>query len=260
MPVALEFGGTPVKLGELQGAVEDYTASQSAEFGVEHDHQGRHTKPLQELTVTGDSALNGAVTMGGDVLATGEFDYTLTANTDDLTKADGSPIAAVVIRLQAATPYTLSGIVPPSNNVHLRLLENGGNEVITLLHNADSEAPNRFSLPFGTDYELSSGQIALAKYDPHSEIWRVLTSGGSSVLRSIQRGTILITAGNSSETATIAAVTESKCDLSSLGSVHTVDASMAGVRLDLITPTTVSASRVGTTGDLLVGYQVVEYA
>lgn len=268
MPVALDLGGTPVGLGELQGSVEDFSASVSAAIDAEHDSTGRHTKPLQELSVDGATALGGALTLADDVSFTGRYDVTLTTDTHNLKRPDGRPISAVTIRLQATTAVDLSGLVPPSDTEHLRVLENGGNETITLLHNnSGSEAANRFNAPSAVDVQLRSGEIVLLKYDPSSGIWRLLVGGGQAVIQSVQRGTFTIEGLQSSDTQTITAVDPTKTDVSLLGAYYATGAAiqhiMPGVTLLLTNATTLTATRTGgTSGEgeqVLVAYQVLEY-
>lgn len=268
MPAALDLGGSPVSLAELQAAVEDHSTSLSAEFDAEHDSQGLHTKPFQELEVEGATALGGALTVADDVSFTGRYDVTLTTDTHNLQRPDGRPISAVTIRLQATTAVDLSGLVPPTDFEHLRILENGGNETITLLHNnSGSSAANRFNGPSAADVQLRSGDIVLLKYDPSSGIWRLLVGGGQGVIASVQRGTFTIPGLQPSDTQTITSVDTTKADLSFLGAYYATGASiqhwMPGVILTFVNSTTIQATRTGgTSGEgeqVTVAWQVVEY-
>lgn len=81
-------------------------------------------------------------------------------------------------------------------------------------------------------------------------------------IRSVQRGTITIANGSSSNTATISAVTTGKTSMKLLGSrcgstVVTFTDALAEV--DLTNSTTVTASRNGATGSLTVRYECTEY-
>ncbi len=209
-------GGASASPYALQEATADGFDATEAGFHQEHDADGRHTVPLQELTVAGDVVVGGSTLLGGDVIADGEFDVELTADTHNLAKRDGRAIAEMVIRLQASVGVEWTGLVPPSNANHIRLIENGGNETITMAHNdSGSLAPNRFSLPSARDYLLLSGQIALLKYDPNSEIWRVLAPGGG--VKSVQRVVISYTTGATTASAAINAVDLTRSDISFIG-------------------------------------------
>jgi hypothetical protein len=194
MPVALDFGGTPVSIGELQSGVEDFTISQSAEFAVEHDHQGKHTKPLSALNVVGRSELLGGSILGALLAFGDEFGATLTADTHDLKMADGTPIEEVSIRLQAATPVSVTGLVPVDPTlIQWHLIENGGAATIRFEQNDTVNSTYPFSLPGELDLDLESGGVLFFKWDPHSSVWRCLQSGASMAV--VQRGTITFTAG-----------------------------------------------------------------
>lgn len=84
-----------------------------------------------------------------------------------------------------------------------------------------------------------------------------------SLIKSVQRGTITITGGNSSNTATITAVVLANSLLAwgsnGLNTAGQVDAAMFMARLELTNTTTVTATRGGTTEDLTVPYQVIEF-
>lgn len=217
MPVALDLGGTPVNLGELQSAVEDYTISQSAEFDVEHDHQGRHTKPFTDaFTVTGQASLLGGSILGALLAFDDEFAQTLTATTHDLKKPDGSAIPEVQIRLQAASTFSLTGIVPyDATRGQVHLIENGGAATIRLEHDhASSTYP--FSLPGELDLDLESGGVVLLKWDIHSSIWRCVQAG--SPMATVQRSTITFTNGGANTVdATISAVDFDSAEVRYLG-------------------------------------------
>ncbi len=272
MAVALDLGGTPVNIGELQAAVEDFTVAQSAEFAAEHDSQGRHTI-LSALNVSGAGAIAGALTLGDDLILAGEYDVELTADTHNLQKPDGRPITEAVIRLQASVGVDLTGIVPPTNTSHIRILENGGGETIELIHNSsNSDAANRFSLPGESDYLLLSGQITLLKYDPNSEIWRVLTPGSGGV-RSVQRVRVEWASGAITATHPITAVDISKTVYTLLGERHVVSAGAPTIQnlamLDLTNTTSTVVALLRASGqdagagpitDTHTVVQVVEYA
>ena len=263
MPVALDFGGMPVNSGDLQAGVEDYSASMSAAFDQEHDHQGLHTVPFQELEVTGDATLNGAVSVGDDFLASTTTEVTLTANTNNLALSDGRAISTLTIRLQAGSAYELTGLVHPSEAQHFRVLENGGAATITIAHNdSGSLAANRFSCPGSVDYELLSGAIAFAKYDPSSEVWRLLTNGATTMIASVQAGTIAFTNGGSdSPTATISSVDTTKAFVVYNGFISDNAVAVHGLGVQLTNATTVTGRRASAnnTATITQYFTVVEY-
>jgi len=84
-----------------------------------------------------------------------------------------------------------------------------------------------------------------------------------SPIKSIQRGTITISSGAVSNTATISSVTTSKTQLNFLGSSTTADLSLylAFTRVTLTNSTTVTATRGGAGGHdtTTVSYEVIEY-
>lgn len=80
------------------------------------------------------------------------------------------------------------------------------------------------------------------------------------VLKSVQRGTITITNGNNANTAAITAVNTAKSSITFLGQKSSGTAVVDyRARLGLSSSTIVTATRVGTTDDITVGYQVVEW-
>lgn len=87
-----------------------------------------------------------------------------------------------------------------------------------------------------------------------------LTQFLPGAIKSIQRGTITIAGSSTSNTATITSVNTAKSIISLLGTAST-ETSTANVlaHVALTNATTVTATRGGSTGSLVVGYQVVEY-
>ncbi len=80
------------------------------------------------------------------------------------------------------------------------------------------------------------------------------------IIRSVQRGTIVIANGTASNTATITTVNTTKSIVTFLGTTFTAIAAVdERARLTLTNSTTVTANRVGTTDTVTIGYQVVEY-
>lgn len=81
-------------------------------------------------------------------------------------------------------------------------------------------------------------------------------------IKTIQRGTITISAGNLTATATISSVTTGKTFLNWLGSTPTTvtDQYIRGMaRLDLTNSTTVTATRGNSSDSGIVSYEVVEF-
>lgn len=86
--------------------------------------------------------------------------------------------------------------------------------------------------------------------------------GASSLIASVQRGTITIGSGASSNTATIAAVNLDHSRVVYLGNDTTLDQTdSAFARVALTNSTTVTATRgLSSASDTVVSYEVVEYA
>src|SRR5690348_13736716 len=80
-----------------------------------------------------------------------------------------------------------------------------------------------------------------------------------SLIKLIQRGTITIADATSSNTATITAATLERSRLRHLGYQTVGGESNARNRLTLTNPTTITANRNGSVGDLEVAYEVTEY-
>lgn len=83
----------------------------------------------------------------------------------------------------------------------------------------------------------------------------------TTAIKSIQRGTIEITAGEgASDTATITAVVTAKTLLNYLGSSCDNDSHVnADCKIVLTNSTTVTASRSGNAGAVTVSYEVIEF-
>lgn len=80
------------------------------------------------------------------------------------------------------------------------------------------------------------------------------------IIKSVQRGTITIANGTVSNTATIPAVNTAKSSLTYLGAQFTAIAvTDYRARLALTNGTTVTATRIGNTDAITVGYEVVEW-
>ncbi len=84
-------------------------------------------------------------------------------------------------------------------------------------------------------------------------------SAGLSI-KNIQRGTILIGSGSSSNTATITAVNVAKSELHFLGQTTGNDAARNRGRIDLTNSTTVTyTAAITTTTGIEVSFEVIEY-
>ena len=87
--------------------------------------------------------------------------------------------------------------------------------------------------------------------------------GASSLIKSIQRGTIVIAAASASNTATIAAVATENTVVRWLGISYDTDGAVdersAWAYLSLTNATTVTATRGATTGAATVSYEVTEF-
>lgn len=82
------------------------------------------------------------------------------------------------------------------------------------------------------------------------------------IIRSVQRGTVTVANGATSNTATITSVNTIKSFIMWLGRSTTSTSSSGSVnwlRLDLTDATTVTATRNSSTDAFVVGYQVVEF-
>lgn len=78
--------------------------------------------------------------------------------------------------------------------------------------------------------------------------------------KSFQRTTVTIATGQTSGTATISAVNANRVALTHLGSRGPITNNQDfQAEIGLTNSTTVRAQRAGSTGDLVVGVQVVEY-
>jgi hypothetical protein len=86
-----------------------------------------------------------------------------------------------------------------------------------------------------------------------------VTSFMQSNIKAVYRGEITVS-GTATNTATITAVVTAKSLIFPLGCRSSQAANTDNsATVALTNTTTVTAARVGTTGDVIVGYQVVEY-
>ncbi len=83
-----------------------------------------------------------------------------------------------------------------------------------------------------------------------------------SVIKSVQRGVISIGSASQTASATISSVTTGKSSVNFLGSIGTATTDPASsnmVRIELVSSTSVEATRNNTIGTATVSYEVVEY-
>lgn len=211
-------GGAPGNTYALQEATASGFDAVEAAFHQEHDADGLHSKPFESLTVAGQSQLLGGSILAALLALDDGYANTLTATTNNLAQADGSPIQDVVIRLQASTPISLTGIVPfTTTQRQVHLIENGGSASIRLEQNhSGSTDGNRFSLPGELDLDLESGACVLIQYDIHSNIWRTVQAG--TPMGTVQRGTIaFLNGGPNIVDATIASLDFDSAEVRFLG-------------------------------------------
>jgi hypothetical protein len=272
MPIAFDAGGSPLQTFDLQQMTEAAFVETGAQIDQQHDGQGAHTD------VTLDSI--GARTPGELVDVDAGLRFTLgpwildgdgnpnsptaAIRTDQITSTqhDYNPpglATALVVELESDAARTISGIVTQRRRRLLQLV-NRGNYTITLSHNSGSTAQYRFAFSGAVDFPLRSGGWVWLYYDTGSPIWRGESAG--MALRSVQRDTIGITAGNTSNTDTLGTTLTdlTKCELRYLG--HTCLSAQTqsnNVRLELTNTTTVTAFRSGTDEDLTVSYEVTEW-
>ena len=95
-----------------------------------------------------------------------------------------------------------------------------------------------------------------------AQIWsqQPLASRTASVIKSIQSGTIGISNGSASNTLTITSVSTAKAMITLQGVTTggTLNSSKLA-RIELTNATTITATRIGTSEDVTIGYQVVEF-
>ena len=85
------------------------------------------------------------------------------------------------------------------------------------------------------------------------------STGSSGVINSIQRGTIAVANGTSSNTATITAVVVANTELRQLGQTTAAASTNDMVYLVLTNTTTITATRVGTSGVTTISWELTEY-
>lgn len=84
---------------------------------------------------------------------------------------------------------------------------------------------------------------------------------GQFGIKSVQRGTVAVTSGNSTGTATVTQVDPNKAELHFLGSEAYSGGNILPIRITLTNGTTVTANRYSsvTTGTTTASFELVEY-
>lgn len=257
---------TPRSLYQLERAMEDAVEAGNAAWDQEHDGQGHHTTLTADslasrTTGTPVTVLEGLRYMAGPWLLEADGNNpaiavvaapALTASVNDYNPSGLD--RAIVLEVDATGDVSITGIVTTRRR-RLLLLVNRSNYTITLPRtSASSTSTYRFS----STHILLSGEWVWLYYDAGSEIWRGKEMSG---IRSIQRGTITITAGNTTTTATLATtlIDVNKCLVSYLGtSADTIAGPDWAAYLDNLTTTTIRATRGSTSSTTVVAYQIEE--
>jgi len=177
--------------------------------------------------------------LGGFLLPSGLFHASLIKSvqygTITINNTETSQTATITSVNTNQTALLFNGVTNTSGGV-----ANG--EVHLVLTNSTTVTATR-----GTSAILSTVSFCVVEYQ-------------AQVVRRIQRGTIAITAGNTSNTATITGVNTSKSVLSWLGqSTDVGDMTDGSAQLMLTNSTTVTATRHASTNNMTVGYQVIEW-
>lgn len=142
---------------------------------------------------------------------------------------------------------TITAVVLANSRLRLLGYSNDGNVVTITEDNCLLAFTNSTTI---TASHQTAGNTIVASFEV-IEYW-------PGIIRSVQRGTIALT-GVASNTATITSVNISKTELDLLGFTFTGTLSVDHrARLDLTNATTITATRVGNTNDMVVGYQAVQ--
>jgi hypothetical protein len=257
----LDFiGGTvPRTPYQLERDIEDALEGGNARWEEAHNEDGSH-KAFPEIEVDEDATIGGRLTTGKARLYANEYEIVPTTTMHDLDQVNGSPIDNQILRFVSGTgSWTLTGIVPISDTApQLLYIVNASGQTGILAHNTGSVLANRFGSPLGADITLVDGVMAAVLYDPSSGVWRIFGIGVSAV-KSIQRGTIVIGNGVSTNTATITAVVTAKSEVRFLGVSCDQATADHHARVALTNSTTVTATRTTTTDATTVGYEVTEH-
>jgi hypothetical protein len=273
MPIDFEPGGAPVPAYALQRLTEDAFVGTAAMLDQQHDGQGGHTNvTLESLAprVDGDLVEIAAglrFTLGPWVLDADGNPNTpvaairvpqITANQNDYNPPGLA--TALVVELDSDAARTITGLVTSKRRRILKLV-NRSNYTITLSHNSGSStAAYRFAFSGSVDYPLRSGGYLELYYEPGAPIWRGESMGAT--LRSVQRATAIIAAGDSSKAATLGTTLTdlAKAEVRLLGfTTASVDLPSRTVRLELTNTTTLTAFRGGTDEEMRVSYEVSEW-
>ena len=120
------------------------------------------------------STFNGAAVFSGDIRLDDVISPTITADQNNWNPT-GFSTCNVVRTETDATPRTVTGMVPPSDNGHLRLFCNSGSASLTFAHqSASSTDVNRIICPGAASFVLSTNESIFAWYDFASNRWRLV--------------------------------------------------------------------------------------
>jgi hypothetical protein len=133
-----------------------------------------------DVTWTGDHAFSAATTFSAAALFSGDIQLnavispTVTADQNNWNPS-GFDTCSVVRTETDATPRTVTGMVPPSDNGHLRFFFNTGAANLVFAHqSASSTDVNRIVCPNGASLTLSVNDGVIAWYDFASNRWRLV--------------------------------------------------------------------------------------
>lgn len=123
---------------------------------------------------TGSHAFSGSVSLGGNLRLDAVISPTITANQNDWSPTGFN--TCTVVRCEVdATPRTVTGMVPPSDNGHLRFFFNSGSNTLTFSHqDVLSSANNRIVCPSATNVALGTNDGIIGWYDFASNRWRLV--------------------------------------------------------------------------------------
>jgi len=245
------------RIAELENLVATLETRVNQRLGYQGD-----LLPVDALETDATAMLNGGLSINGPFdLGDEPYQVTLSGTTHDLRHPDGRTIDASIIRVSASGAWTLTGIVPVAEDTRYQVIRllNASGFAGTLAHNHSGSSANyRLSMAGDADFELRSGRYIDLQYDPSSHVWRSQPLR-HAVIRSVQRGTITITAGNSTATVTLATTLTStgKAVVDSLG--FTKNTTATEPYLHDLSTTQLSATRTGTTDTSIIAYQVTEF-
>lgn len=117
---------------------------------------------------TGSHAFSNTIRLDGIISPS------ITANQNDWNPTGFSTCNVVRCEVDA-TPRTVTGMVPPSDNGHLRFFFNSGSNSLTFTHqDAASVAANRVICPSAASLVLGTNDGVIGWYDSASNRWRLV--------------------------------------------------------------------------------------